>query len=192
MPEDAEFIANYKTDHLYVHPGKEGAYVAIAGESEAFIGEIDVTSRCKLAVSAFYVNERHDFGTFKITKLLFHKRLGWHEDSHVHVNQFQMALIREFLSIISNLDLSDAQKTRISLGNINVGALGALLSSTKGAELVGELAATPELRQDIYAVAAKREALAEFQKKLSEEDASEPEWQEYFERNPWIFGHGLN
>lgn len=139
MPEDAEYLARYKNNHLYIHPGQKGAYAAVAGESEEIIGEIDVTSRCKLAISAFYVNDRSDFGTFKITKLRFHSRWGWREDEHVHVNHFQLSQMREFLAITSTLDLSDAQKTRISLDNIPVSALGALLSSTKGAEIVNEL-----------------------------------------------------
>ena len=48
-------------------PGKAGAYATIAGESEEVIGEVDVTVRSKIAISAFYVNDRRDFGTFKIT-----------------------------------------------------------------------------------------------------------------------------
>jgi hypothetical protein len=115
------------------------------------IGEIDVTSRSKLAVSAFYVNNQKDFGTFKIIKLKYHARYGWREDCNIQVNHFQLAQINEFLSIISSLDLSDAQKTRISLENIHVGALGTLLSSSSGVDLIKELASTPELRQDIYA-----------------------------------------
>jgi len=80
----------------------------------------------------------------------------------------------------------------LSLDNLHVGALGALLSSTKGAALINELATSPELHQDIYAVAAKREALQEFEALLRASDTPEPNWQAFFERNPWIFGHGLN
>ena len=192
MSEDAEYLANYKNNHLYVHPGPTGAYASIAGESEEVIGQIDVTSRSKLAISAFYVNNQHDFGTFKITKLQLHARRGWQETAYVKVNHFQLAQMREFISIVSALDLTDAEKTRISLDNIHVGALGVLLSSTKGADLIRALAATPELHHDIYAVAAKRAALAEFEANLKQAGFAEPDWQAFFERNAWIFGHGLN
>jgi len=192
MTDDAAYLARYKPNHLYTHPAAEGVYATIAGESEKVIGEIDVTDRCKLAISAFFVKERGDFGTLKITKLRFHKTYGWRDDGHLQVNHFQLAQMREFLSIISSLDLSDAQKTRLSLDNLHVGALGALLSSTKGAALINELATSPELHQDIYAVAAKREALQEFEALLRASDTPEPNWQAFFERNPWIFGHGLN
>jgi hypothetical protein len=77
------------------------------------LGEIDVTSRSKLAVSAFYVQDKADFGTLKITKLKFHKTYGWREDGHVQVNHFQLEQMKEFVAIISSLDLRDAKKTRI-------------------------------------------------------------------------------
>jgi hypothetical protein len=190
---DLEYLTNYKTDTLYTHPARksDGAYATLVGESEELVGEIDVTPRCKLAISAFYVRDRSDFGTFKITKLQYHKRYGWRNAGHVQVNHFQMAQMKEFIAIISSLDLRDAQKTKIALDNLHIGALGALLASTKGAGLIKDLAASPELRHDIYAVSAKRAALAEFKSNLHE-TLSEPQWQGFFERNPWIFGHGLN
>ena len=149
------------------------AYVTVVGESEAVLGEIEVTARSRIAVSAFYVLDKADFGTFKVTKLRYHKTHGWLEDGHVQVNHFQLSQMKEFLDIISNLNLSDAQKTRLSLDNINVGVL---LSSSKGAELMRELAQTPELREDIYALAAKRRTLAAFETMMAAKPA-EAEWQ---------------
>jgi hypothetical protein len=190
--EDVDYLANYKPNALYTIPARNGAYAKIVGDSEYILGEIDVNSRCKLAVSAFYVHDQADFGTLKITKLQFHKRFGWREDSRIQLNGFQIAQMKEFLAIISSLDLRDAKKTRIMLDDtIHVAALGSLLSSTKGASLLRELAANPELHHDIYAVAAKREALVEFEQNLTQ-SASEAQWQRFFENNSWIFGHGLN
>jgi hypothetical protein len=191
--DDFEFLVKYKPDTLYTAPAKNGsgAYANLVGDSEQFIAEIDVTPRCKLAVSAFYVKEREDFDTLKITKLKFHKTHGWQVDGFVQVNKFQIAQMNEFIAIISSLDLRDAKKTRFSLDSIHFGALGALLSSSKGAALIKELASSPELHHDIYAVAAKRAVLAEFETHLGSQ-LSEGEWQRFFEENPWIFGHGLN
>lgn len=191
--DDLDYLVNYKTNALYTVPSKNssGAYAKLVGDSEEFVAEIDVTSRCKLAVSAFYVQNSADFGTLKITKLQYHKTHGWRRDGELSVNHFQAAQMMEFISIISSLNLTDAKKTRISLENIHIGALGALLTSTQGAALISKLAASPELHHDIYAVAAKRAALKEFEGFLKRE-SSEREWQAFFERNPWIFGHGLN
>jgi len=190
MSDDAEYLANYLPERLYTHPGPKGVYATITGESEELIGEIDVTTRCKIAVSAFWVNAGGDFGTFKITKLLF-SRGKWREDGHVKVSPFQLGQINVFLSLISSLNLSDATKARVSLENLDIGALGSLLSSSKGGELMRKLAESPDLHHDIYAVAAKRAALKEFESRMGT-NQSEGEWQAFFEANPWIFGHGLN
>jgi hypothetical protein len=191
MSDDAEYLANYLPDRLYTHPGKAGTYATLAGESEEVLGEIDVTVRCKIAVSTFYVNDRADFGTFKITKLQFHKTYGWREVGHVQVNHFQLGQINQFLSIIANLDLSDARNARLSLDNLNIDAFQALLNSTRGPQLIEQLAQSPELHHDIYAIASKRDALGTFEAMLAS-DAIEGDWQAFFEANPWIFGHGLN
>jgi hypothetical protein len=192
MSNDADYLANYRTNELYVQPGKNGAFATIVTEGdEVELGVVDVTSRFKLAVSAFYVRDKSDFNSFKITKLKFSQRFGWEEDCHVKFNYFSAARMAEFVALISHLNLDDAQKARLSLDNVNVSDLGALLSSSKGAALIRGIAESPQLHQDIYAVATKRAALAEFEKMLGQ-NLKEKEWQNFFERNPWIFGHGLN
>jgi hypothetical protein len=194
MPdEDFQFLINYKPDALYTFPDRagKGVYVTLVGDSEHVVGEIDVTSRSKLAVSVFYVNERADFSTLKLTKLKFQKRSGWQRDGEIVLNNFHIAQMREYLSILASLDLRDARRARISLQNADLELLGTLLKSTAGAKLIKKLAASPDLHHDIYAVAAKRAALATFEANLSA-NLSEHDWQEFFENNPWIFGHGLN
>lgn len=192
MSDDADYLANYRTDELYVHPTRDGAFATIVAEGEEIpLGEVEVTTRSKLAVSAFYVREKANYNSFKITKLKWSKRDGWHEDGHIKLNYFYMARMSEFVALMSHLNLSDAQKGRLSLDNVNVGDLGALLASSKGAAIVRELAESPRLHQDIYAVASKRAALLEFEGMLGR-SLKEAEWQAYFERNPWVFGHGLN
>ncbi|MEO9623894.1 MAG: Shedu immune nuclease family protein [Qipengyuania citrea] len=191
MADDIEYLANYKPNHLYTYPAQKGAFATIVAESEEDLGEVEITPRCRLAVKAFYVSDRNDFGSLKITKLRFHKTHGWQSDGHIQVNYCQAAQMAQLLSIISHLDLSEATKARVSLENVDVAALVTLLATDKGAAIVKGLAETPSLHQDIYAVAAKRQALAEFEAMLGT-DHSEREWQAYFERNPWVFGHGLN
>jgi hypothetical protein len=116
---------------------------------------------------------------------------GWQADGHVQINQFDLARLRSFLSILTSLDLRDTGKAKISLQDVEVEALSTLLASSGGAALIRELSASPELPEDIYAVAKKRRALEEFENNLSQR-LSESEWQRFFEINPWIFGHGLN
>lgn len=191
MSDDIDYLVNYRPNHLYTYPAQKGAFATIVAESEEDLGEVAITSRCKLAVKAFYVSDRRDFGSLKITKLRYHARFGWQDDGHIQVNYCQAAQMAQLLSIISHLDLSDATKAKVSLEHVDIAALGTLLRTDKGAAIVKELADAPELREDIYAVASKRAALVEFEQMLGT-DAGEREWQAYFESNPWVFGHGLN
>lgn len=191
MSEDAEYLGNHVPDKLYVNPGPTGSYATICGESEETVGVIDVTYRCKLAVKAFWVNGKSDFGTFALIKLTFHKRYGWREESRVQVTEFQLAQIRDFLGIIASLDLSEARKTKVSLQNVNLAALTSLLTSNAAAEVITQLAESPDLHQDIYAVASKRAVLEDFESRMGQ-GLSELDWQAFFEANPWIFGHGLH
>ena len=76
MSDDFEYLKKYKPDHLYTHPGAKGAYATIAGESEEVVGEIDVTSRCKLAVSAFHVHDRGILALSKSRSFNFTRRMA--------------------------------------------------------------------------------------------------------------------
>src|ERR1700690_1344366 len=146
MPSELEYLATSKADKLYINPAKNGAgaYVNLIGDNEALLGEIDITSRSKLAVSAFYVRDKTDYDTFKLTKLKYHKTYGWQEDGHIHINKFQLIQMKEFIAIITSLDLREGKKTRIALGDIHLGALGVLLTSSEGPALLKALAASPE------------------------------------------------
>jgi hypothetical protein len=55
-----------------------------------------------------------------------------------------------------------------------------------------------EIRPDLLTAAALArryeewsEALVGFERHVVDEDWDEPQWQDFFEANPWIFGHGL-
>jgi hypothetical protein len=148
MPDnDVEYLVRYRTQTLYTVPDKagKGAYATIVGDREQVIGEVDITTRSKLAISAFYVNDRAGFSTLKIIKLKYNKRYGWHIDGEIILNHFQIVQMQEFVSIISSLDLRETKKTRIALENIHFGALGTLLKSNEGTALLQKLAASPTL-----------------------------------------------
>jgi hypothetical protein len=56
-----------------------------------------------------------------------------------------------------------------------------------------------EIRPDLLTAAALArryeewsEALAGFERHVTDEDWDEPRWQDFFEANPWVFGHGLD
>ena len=196
MSDDLNFIVNYVPDRLYVHPNKDGAYAAIAADSladgsEKLVAEIEVSPRTRLAVSMFHVTERNDWNRLKITKLQFHQTFGWRVDGEVVLNGFTGAKLGAFLEVLSSLNLAEPTKVKIDLGEVKVSQFAALLKTDKGRGLVERLSQSSDLEHDIVAVAAKRRALAEFERMLGAEKTTEPAWQAFFEANPWVFGYGL-
>ena len=196
MNSELDYIVNYVADRLYVNPNKDGAYASIAADSladgsETLLAEIDVSARTRLVVSMFHVTERDDWNRLKITKLQFSKRVGWRVDGKVVVNRFDGARLAAMLNVLSSLDLAEPTKAKIDLREVTVHQLTSLLGTDKGRMLVQRLSQSPELEHDIVAVAAKRRALDEFGRLLERGDPPEPEWQAFFEANPWVFGYGL-
>lgn len=207
--DDIGYLINYKPETLYVNPVPRGtgAYTTLLAEGEDLVGEIDVTNRFKLALSMFHVSEKNDYRSFKLTKIKFHKTYGWQRDGEVKINGFALSRLGEFAQLLSILDFTEVTKSRISLSDMNFQNLGAILRSDKGAALLKQISEEPDLSEDIFALAHKKRELETFRRLLEEFDTfaddyvrrhgvtktgEEEIWQHFFERNPWIFGHGLN
>ncbi len=168
-----------------------GAYAAIAQDGEVVVDEFDVGTRFRVAVTAFYVADKQDYSTYKIHKLQFRERTGWFLVESIKLNGFQLAQIRKLNSIIASLDLKDTTKARIDLGQVSLDNLVDFLAAENFGEIASKMSDSEGLHSDIFALATKRKSLAEFAA-LLESDASETVWQGFLERNPWIFGFGLN
>jgi len=194
MTDDIEYTVRKDTETLHVYPTPRGTHTGIVHDfvdEGTLVGEISVPAVFKLSLYAFHVRDREDFGRFKITKMQNHKTRGWEIKEEVVINGFQLQQIEQFLSLISSLDLSDTGRAKLKLENLDLQTVGSLLSSDQGPKLLAELAQDPDLGRDIFAVASKKEALKEF-KSILASDTPEKIWQDFFEKNPWIFGHGLN
>jgi len=207
--DDVEYLVNYKPETLYVHPVRSGtgAYTNLLADGEELVGEVDVARRFKLALTMFYVRERKDFSSFKLTKLKWHKTHGWRKDGEVKINEFALSRLGEFVQLLSMLNFTEATKSRISLSDLNFQNLGAILRSDRGAALLKQISEEPDLSNDIFALTHKKREVETFRGLLEESDTFTEEyvrlhgvtktgeediWQHFFERNPWIFGHGLN
>ncbi|MCH2546750.1 MAG: DUF4263 domain-containing protein [Alphaproteobacteria bacterium] len=203
---DVEYLANYKPDNLYIQPAKSGAFISLLDEDEALLDELEVTPRIRLALSLFYVNDRQDFSSFKLTKIRKHGE-GWKKDGEIKINGFQLAKLKDFIALLGSLNLQEVEKTRISIADIDLSALKSLLRTHQGVELIHQLANDPSLSEDIFALAHKKESLKDFERLLTNFEATKTHyidkhhlkavgeeniWQHFFECNPWIFGHGLN
>jgi hypothetical protein len=117
--DDVGYLANYKPETLYVHPVRRGtgAYTTLLAEGEELLGEVDVTSRFKLALSMFHVKEKNDYSSFKLTKLRLHRVHGWQKDGEVKINEFAVSRLGEFAQLLSMLDYTEVTKSRVSLSD---------------------------------------------------------------------------
>ena len=209
MSDDNAYLGNYKPDTLYIHPKEDGqgSYATVIDEEEQEIGGFQVSARTRLAVTAFFVNGTSDYSTFKLKKL---KLSGgeWIEEGELRLSRFRLAKMKEFIQLLSSLDLNDAQKKRIGLQDeIDADALSGLLKTDAASKILQRLENDPNLSRDVFAIASKEEALEEFRQLLFEFDkyketyiekyrpgrkGPEDLFQHFFERNTWIFGLGLN
>lgn len=194
MPADEEYFPNYRPNEVYIGPQtahKRGRYVSMACEIEHALGNVQISENVLVGIKAFYVPDRNDYTSFKIVKFKKTQKRHWYVDSEVSVNNTTLAQISTFLNLLSGIDFHTSEKTRLNLSQLDVSALGTILSSSSGADLVRRLSESPDLKDDIIAVEEKRRALTRFREMLKHQ-ADEAVWQQFFERNPWIFGYGLD
>jgi len=191
--DDLDYLRNYTLDKLYTRPTAEGCFATMVTSSNEValdVGEIVVSPRVKIAVRAFYINNRQDYNRLEIIKFKTTKPPNWELDSSISINRADAEKIRAFASILASLNPSALGRTKVALGDIQIEGLTELLRSSAGKQLLDRLSNSPDLQEDIVALEAKREALKTFEGMLYEEH-SEADWQLFFEKNSWIFGHGL-
>lgn len=204
--DELTYLSGYKPDHLYVHPAPGvGAYAKLIAEDEEIILDTAASERARLVVTLFHHNGERDYTSLKLQIIRRHGN-HWRRDGSLYLTQTQRVKLQEFLRLMLALDLQGATKSRIAVDQLDLNALSSILRTDRGAGLLKDLANSPELSADIFALAHKKRALATFEAMLKDVNAratyiaehsirktgEEPVWQHFFEANPWIFGHGLN
>lgn len=117
-------------------------------------------------------------------------------------NEFHELL--EFLNLVRFIDLSDTANFKLSLSDLREKVLvnredKELLDSFAHLEGDSRLKFLEKMResaltkQDLDILSGRKDGLATFHRKLYEEkDWTEPQWQQFFSENTWIFGYGLD
>ena len=208
MDDNENYLANLPKDTLHINPTKkgDGAYVSFLQEGEELLGILEVSSQVILQVSTFFIKNKEDYSTFKLKKIKKNANSDWKVDAEFTLNDFNLTMMEKFLSIIKNLKLNNIYNASINLGDVTLENLKNILETENGRKAIKQLTTDPNLKEDIFALTHKKNELVKFGKLLNnfdsykneyvsehylESDKEEPIWQNFFERNPWIFGHGL-
>lgn len=209
MTDELEYLANYKTNMIYIHPVEgTGTFFTLVDEQ--------TTKRVKIVMKAFYPEKKQEITEINIFRLKYRKGNWVYEDENpkkkgIRIDTSEMLKFRQFLNIINGLDLKSLKKEKIALDQgIDQHSLEAIFQTEKGIEIVSKLVNSSD--SDIARLFQlceldrKKEQLKIFQylldncpnydeKYLTEHDlnkrGSERVIQEFFERNPWILGFGL-
>lgn len=190
MSDDTSYIRNYTGRRVYVNPkAGQGAYASLAEDLEETVaGEVQLNNRTRVAVSAFFSKEYSQPRTVKFHLLRFRKNSGWWHDETMIFNGFEAAKLEELLTIMASLKIDPTKAQRFDLGAISPDQF---FNFHGQSDLARRLSEDERLEHDVFAIARKRAVLDEF-KNLLDGDTSETIWQEFLEKNPWIFGFGLN
>jgi len=185
MNKKIDYLDNYKTNTLYINDShQDGKYLTVVNGK--ILVECEISPQIKLAIKAFYANQKNDITHYEIIKF----KKG-NEEEKVSLSSFGLAKVLEFNKLIEGLDIKNSSSQTISLQKINLSSIQSILGSDNSMDFLKALENDPNLTNDVIALHHRKEELKEFKKKLSE-STSEPDWQKFFEKNNWIFGYGLN
>jgi len=216
---EAEFIGNYKLDHLYTHDFKngEGRYFNIVTEDNTscieYFPPFPVRNRVSLKIK--FIKEKNEikevsFSNYKQLKA------GWTKTGEVVFTHFSFQKLATFLKYLSELDLPGINERRVSIQQVDNGEkfdsetskkIRTLLIHPDGQKIVDELINSGMITsRDIVNIGYRKRQVEIFDKLLHEKEylltyknennikqaPTEKVWQHFFRKNEWIFGFGLD
>jgi len=111
----------------------------------------------------------------------------------------------DFLELVKFIDLTDKNRFRIRIGDIDTSKVLVdqdqskfidYLNSIHGEQrelLLESISGSQLTKNDLDIISGRKNGLEQFRKNLFDEsDWNEPDWQNFFANNTWIFGYGLD
>jgi hypothetical protein len=104
-------------------------------------------------------------------------------------------LLISFLQSLRGIEVPDMRFSVVSMDDAD---LVAEISNSRNPQRLTSIAKAlaehglPLSQEDVNELLRRRERLQEFERGLTEQEGVESWWQDFFERNKWIFGYGLN
>ena len=168
---------------------------------------IRVTPAGRQQIKATFFEDNREIRTLTIQR---YEMVGSYAlpSSRVHFS-FQgdeILRIKKFLASIESMNFEDESKSQVSERDLNdliLGRAQAQQLMTKNSDLFAQIFEHENWEKDIVALGYRRNQLKVFENLLTDESyfkdycaerglGPEAAWQDFFERNQWIFGYGLS
>ena len=207
---ESNLIENSEIDIIKVSDFKDKSGKYFGACTEDNYDEMEVSPRIKITIS--YITEKDEIRGIKIQR---YKKEGsrWIGDQHINFSNIGREKIYSLVNAILALDMRGVAKKYIpleagmeTLDEETKNKLRTLLLTPDGKKILAEMAPSEVTDQDIVSIAYRKKQLRifkalldnpnlldDYKKKFKINNAGhEPGWQHFFEKNPWIFGFGLN
>lgn len=205
-PTQADIINNSKEGILYSHAFEHGRFFQVVhSDEEGF----ELKLATKTMFKAVYIKEAQDIEGIEFIKLI-----GGEEKQRVKLSKFNLAQLKAFLQLMSEINIEGVIERRIQLvesGQLSpetVQTFKEVTSTSEGAELVKQVLAEGRITStDLVNIGYRKQQLQLFHdflhvvgaleqyrsvQELGDGVTGEKVWQHFFQKNPWIFGYGLD
>ena len=205
--EDYEYAKDRVPDRFYIskrfkHPKKDiflrfGHRVfkdeempEILKENDEFV--LHTTGTGIQQIKAKFLEDRRHISHLWIQR--WNTKTGNPIDQQMVLYGEQISALKEFLDAIEKIEIPTDETFNRDFKNLRLVHLpdaDARKVLEENPDLVAEFARSNITSEDVVALAYRRQELECFRGMINKSGVSEREWQDFFERNQWIFGYGL-
>lgn len=184
----------------------EGTERAVLGEAEGALCLRLTGDQRKTQVTALISQD--DAHVKRLTIQTFKARAGdWYQGYHKDSFTFrsdEFERLREFLNRLEFIDLSNEERFQIE--DISVESGPKIITDAADRALIARIKSLPHTereqlfrslqgdltQEEINLLLGRRQALEVFQTRLNGDEWAETDWQNFFEKQSWVFGYGLD
>lgn len=188
------------------HAVYEGTERAVLGEVEGALCLRLTGKQRKTQVTALISQD--DAGVRRLTLQTFQNRAsGWYQGYEKEAFTFradEFDRLLEFLNRLEFIDLSNEERFQIE--DISVQAGPKIITDATDRALISKLKRMPHgereqffrsihgdlTQEEINLLLGRRQALETFEARIKGDDWAETDWQDFFEKQSWVFGYGLD
>ena len=184
----------------------EGTERAVLGEIEGALCLRLTGKQRKTQVTALISQD--DAGVRRLTLQTFQNRAGdWFQGYEKEAFTFRADEFNRLLEFLNRLEFIDmSNEERFQVEDISVQAGPKIITDAADRALISKLKTMPHrereqffrsfqgelTHEEINLLLGRRQALEKFEAQMDAGDWAETDWQEFFEKQSWVFGYGLD